>query len=402
MGKKIPPRKLSVVVNSRRPSKGLVVLYDATSTLQDQLRLAGEVPDYSSSLPFSQTFSVCNLEDEELALAYKIQPVRKLPPLPILPEENGEDEAKKYEEEAKKDEEDPMTFLSRGAERRWAYRNVLGIGFSFLFVFTSFLGLQNLQSSINSDGGLGLTSLAVLYVFFMLFGIVSPSVLSILGTKYSLVAGMLCFLLYTLSNFYPSWYTLVPASVIVGMGSALIWAAASSHIVEVAVIVAPKLKADKNHLISTFTGLFFLCFQIAQVPGNLASSLILFPYGGLNRTVSDSKEHNSSATDYCQQSTAAGQEFEAQYLYILCAVYSLCVCVGILFSVFMITHLGTNKAFFSSTRKFELFVKEPLLDLFKVLRNYKMVLIAPISIFNGLEQSFAFGTFTVSEQRLYV
>lgn len=374
MGKKIPPRKVSVVVTSRHPSKGLInpILYDPNSIqpFQERFEVASEVPgrDRSSSLHFSQALQECY----------------ELPHLPPSEEELEKEKADHFAEE------DPVSSSHR-ADRRWAYKNVLGISFSFFSVFAAFVSLQNLQSSINSDGGLGLTTLAVLYFFFVSSGFVSPSALKILGTKYSLLAGFFCFLVYIFANFYPSWYTLVPASVVAGVGSALVWAAANTHIVEVAVLVAPKLEVDKNHLIGIYTGIFFCFVQMSQIPGNLASSLILFPYSGLNRTV------NSSITGSCQHSTdAGGGEFEVQYLYILCAILSLFGFVGILFAALTVNHFRTDKAFLSSTRRFELFFKLPLIELLKVMKNYKMLLIAPISIFNGLELSFAFGTLTVS------
>ena len=286
--------------------------------------------------------------------------------------------------------ESKSVIIRPGTEKRWAYKNVLGCGLSFLFIFTAFLGLQSLQSSINFEGSLGTASLVVLYVFFVLVGFVSPSILRILGTKYSLVAGFICHIFYTLANFYPSWYTLIPSSVAVGAASPLIWAAVNSHLVEVALLVAPRLKVDQNHLISTYTGIFFCFVQVGHIPGNLASSLILFPYG--NSTLDDSQTCDATG----------GRDFELKFLYILCSVYTLSVVIGIVFAVLLISHLKpTISAFLSSNQKFKEFFKEPFLELLRVLKDIKMVLIAPISIFNGLEQAFAFGTFTVSAHGHY-
>lgn len=370
MGKK--KRKLSVLSSSRRPSKGSASPDDLNrvSLHSVEFEPQGVVsPSYFSNSDFSQALH--DLSEE--GLAYKLQPPTSKLPRPPL-------------EEDPKDS--PKEASSRGFGRSWAYKNVLGVGLSFLFIFTAFLGLQNLQSSINSSGGLGLANLTILYVFFTLFGFFSPGVLKILGTKYSMLVGHICFLLYTFANFYPSWYLLVPASVMTGMASALIWSAASSHIVEVAVIVAPKLNKDRDHLISLFTGIFFCCFQLSQIPGNLASSLILFPYGGLNTSI----EGNLSG---CMHSTASQDDFDQQkYLYVLYSVYSVSVFMGILCCVVMVNQLHENVGFFSSKCKFEVFFKAPLVDLLNVMKDCKMLLLVPAAIFTGLEQAFAFGTFT--------
>lgn len=374
MGKKLPPRKVSVVVTSRHPSKGLInpIVYNSQPS---QEGVACVVPGRDPSSPHHFSQALHELKDED-------QVCYKLPHLPP-----SEEELEKGEE----DHDQDGLSSSHGADRRWAYKNVFGVCLSALFVFAAFFSLQNLQSSINSDGGLGLTNLAILYLFFVSSGFISPSVLKILGTKYSLLAGFSCFLVYTFANFFPSWYTLVPASVGAGVGSALVWAAANTHIVNVAVLIAPKLGVEKNHLISIYTGLFFCFVQTSQIPGNLASSLILFPYSDSNSTV------NSSTTGSCQHSTdASGGEFELQYWYILCAILSLFGFMGILFAALMVDNLGTDKAFMSSKRRFEVFFKAPLIELLRVMKNYKMLLIAPVSVFNGLELSFAFGTLTVS------
>ena len=377
MGKKLPPRKVSVL-SDRRHSKDLVSPDDRNnvhSPIQEEFEPRGEVPPSCFPNPdFSQALH--NLSDE--GLAYKLQhPTAKVPHPPL-------------EEDPVPQQEGPKESLptgpapSRGLGRRWAYKNVFGVGLSFLFLFTAFMGLQNLQSSINSSGGIGLTNLVILYVFFVLFGFFSPGVLKILGTKYSMLVGLICFLLYTFANFYPSWYLLVPASVLTGMASALLWSAASSHIVEVAVIVSPKLSKDKDHLISLFTGIFFCCFQISQIPGNLASSLVLFPYGGLN----------TSNLSGCMHSATSQDDFNHKYLYVLYSVYSVSVFVGILCCVVMVNQLHENIGFFSSEHKFEVFFKAPLVDLLRIMKESKMMLLIPAAVFTGLQQAFAFGTFT--------
>jgi hypothetical protein len=44
------------------------------------------------------------------------------------------------------------------------FKNLLVIGFSWMFLFTAYQSMANLQSSINSDAGLGTASLSTIYV----------------------------------------------------------------------------------------------------------------------------------------------------------------------------------------------------------------------------------------------
>lgn len=289
--------------------------------------------------------------------------------------------------------QNPLT-RTRKQTKRWTYKNVYGLGVSFFIVFTAFIGLQNLQSSINSSGGLGLASLAVVYSFFIISGFVTPSILKLFGTKYSLLIGWLCHLQYTIANYYPSWYTLIPSSAIIGFGSGPIWAAASSHFVEIAILVAPKLDKDKAYLISKFTGILFFFFQCSQIPGNLASSLILFPYNKDEMPLNETG-HAENATNFERDSCDINEStFDRKFLYILVSLYAIFIVVGIIVLLVFVDHLPLDNSFFSTKKKVEVYLKEPLHEIFLVFKDIKMILLAPMSIVNGLEQSFAFGTFT--------
>ena len=102
-------------------------------------------------------------------------------------------------------------------EKRKITKNVYIISFGFLFLFTAFQSLQNLQSSLNKVEGLGLASLSVIYGALILSCIfVPPFVIGRLGCKWTLVLSMTGYVLYTVSNYYARWGTLIPASIIIG------------------------------------------------------------------------------------------------------------------------------------------------------------------------------------------
>ena len=283
--------------------------------------------------------------------------------------------------------------------KRWAYKNVYGLSVAYVVLFTAFIGLQNLQSSINSAGGLGLVTLSLLYAMFIAAGFVTPGFLKLFGTKYSLLFGFICHLIYTLANYYPSWYTLVPGSILIGFASAPIWAAASTHLAEVAVTVAPSLRKKQDYLISKFTGIFFFFFQFSQVPGNLASSLILFPYSEESvdiNSVTNSNVLSVNLTNFedGECNNLDSTSFDVKFLYILVSVYVGFIVTSIALLLIFVDRLPSNNRFFSTEKKFELYLKNPLIELLKVLKDVKMLLIAPMVVFNGMELAFAFGSFT--------
>ena len=120
----------------------------------------------------------------------------------LVPEEN---EAEKISPEERKKQKRKIT------------KNVYIISLGFLFLFTAFQSLQNLQSSLNKDEGLGLASLSVIYGALILSCIfVPPFMIGRLGCKWTLVLSMIGYVLYTVSNYYARWGTLIPASIIIG------------------------------------------------------------------------------------------------------------------------------------------------------------------------------------------
>ena len=276
--------------------------------------------------------------------------------------------------------------------KRWMYKNAVGLGLGFLFVFSAFNGLQNLQSSLHSEGGLGLASLAIVYVVFILSCFISPGVIKVLGTKYALLGGFFFHLLYTTANYYPSWYTLVPASLIIGIGSGPIWTAGSAHLVKVAVLSAPKLGLDQNLVISNLVSIFFFFFRMSQIPGNLASSLIFFPYSVGNETT-DYKNSSTSDKDLCEKKD--DRVLDSLYLYILVSVYFIMISIGIIIHCTLVSHLPVERERNLSGKKWcKVYLKNPVVDIFKIMTNYKLILVVPLAVATGLELSFAYGTFT--------
>eukprot|EP00731_Ephydatia_muelleri_P023291 Em0015g874a len=191
---------------------------------------------------------------------------------------------------------------------------------------------------------------------------------------------MVCHFIYVASNYYPDWYTLIPSSVLLGFASAPIGAAASVHLIDIAVKTAPALKETQQNLIGQFTAIQFLFFPLSQIPGNLASSLILL-YSESNVT-RDNCTANLSAT-----------VIERKYFYILISVF-------LLFDITAITTLALTVdrlprvPFISTNDKCRVFLLTPLTETFRALRNWKIHFVSFMFLMIGLEQSFIFGTFT--------
>ncbi|XP_066286421.1 protein unc-93 homolog A-like isoform X1 [Branchiostoma lanceolatum] len=154
--------------------------------------------------------------------------------------------------------------------------NLLIQCFGFLLLFTAYQSLQNLQSSINRARNLGLTSLAVLYGSLIPAGpFLAPVAMRYFGLKWTITGSMVTYMIFTIANYWSEFYTVIPASVLLGVGAACLWAANGAYLTRLATRYALVTGQDKAATISLFFGIFFGIFQTSQIWGNLISSLVL-------------------------------------------------------------------------------------------------------------------------------
>ncbi|XP_008686685.2 protein unc-93 homolog A isoform X2 [Ursus maritimus] len=154
-------------------------------------------------------------------------------------------------------------------------KNVLVVSFGFLLLFTAYGGLQSLQSSLYSEEGLGVTALSTLYGGVLLSSMFLPPLLiKKFGCKWTIVISMCCYVAFSLGNFYASWYTLIPTSILLGLGAAPLWSAQCTYLTIMGNTQAEKVGKVGRDVVNQYFGIFFLIFQSSGVWGNLISSLV--------------------------------------------------------------------------------------------------------------------------------
>ncbi|PVD37677.1 hypothetical protein C0Q70_00276 [Pomacea canaliculata] len=160
------------------------------------------------------------------------------------------------------------------------------VSLSFLFVYTANLAIQNLQSSLNQAEGLGITSLAALYGAIIVCGTMSPLVIRLLGAKRTLLLAWVFHALYTLSNFYPTFPTLLTSSLLLGAIAGPMWTAQGLFISESGLAYAQSHQMEPHEALSKFSGIFFACYEATQITGSLITSLVLMRgnYSEVNNT----------------------------------------------------------------------------------------------------------------------
>ena len=162
------------------------------------------------------------------------------------------------------------------AHAKWRYRkNLVVLSLSFILVFSAFRSIQNLQSSLNAGGKLGIIAMGFVHGTMFLTCLFAPVLINKLTSKWTIVLGLLFYLFWIAANFYPRFYTLIPTSIGVGFGQSLAWGAQVTYIQKLAVDYAHVSKELTQQELFKFNGVFLACFQTSHVWGNLVSSLML-------------------------------------------------------------------------------------------------------------------------------
>ncbi|XP_009272523.1 PREDICTED: protein unc-93 homolog A isoform X2 [Aptenodytes forsteri] len=235
-------------------------------------------------------------------------------------------------------------------------KNVLVISFGFLLLFTAYGGLQSLQSSLHSEEGLGVASLSVVYAALILSSMFLPPILiKKLGCKWTITGSMCCYIAFSLGNFYASWYTLIPTSVILGLGGAPLWSAKCTYLTIAGNSYAEKAGKNGKDIINQYFGVFFLIFQSSGIWGNLISSLI-----------------------FSQASNKAS---------------------GVLAVLLIVIFLDQIKSDQAETEKEVLETPSfcsTFLATFQHLKDKRQCLLIPLTMYSGFEQGFLSGDYTKS------
>ncbi len=275
-----------------------------------------------------------------------------------------------------------------------AYKNLFGLCASFMCCFGAFLGILNLQSSMNSSGGLGLTSNSILYATFVLCATYFPLYVRTVGNKLALITGYFGFLLYSICNYYPDWYTLSIGSVILGICTGPVWVGMYSHATMTATKYSTALKEKPANAIALFTGWIAAATKLSRITGSLVSSIVLATIKTSN-TTNGSTPHDNHSSLACDNTEA--QHLEKSYLYyILVSVYVAYGITGIIITILTIDEyevIGRPTIRRITLRNcLDLFIN-PIINVLKVFFSPYMLLLFPVCIFDGLMLAFSGGTF---------
>ncbi|AWP20367.1 putative protein unc-93 -like A-like [Scophthalmus maximus] len=277
------------------------------------------------------------------------------------------------------------------------FKNILVVSIGFLFLFTAYGGLQSLQSSLNAEDGMGVVSLSVIYASIIVSSMFLPPIMiKNLGCKWTIVVSMACYVSYSFGNLYPGWYTLIPTSVVLGLGGSPLWSAKCTYLT----ISGNKQAASDGKkgpdVINQYFGIFFFIFQSSTVWGNLMSSLI-FGQDSNIAVIPEEQLMYCGAADCGLNSsvnaTASASARPAQTL-----VWTLVGCyIGVGLLAMLIVAVFLENIDQEQTSEFR-GNREPFchtfLATFRLLRDWRLLTLVPLTVYSGFEQSFLSGEYT--------
>ncbi|XP_046330267.2 protein unc-93 homolog A-like [Haliotis rufescens] len=266
-------------------------------------------------------------------------------------------------------------------------RNCLILASVFLAAFTAYHALQNLQSSLNEEHDLGVFSLSAVYGAFVFSGILAPTVIRYFGIKRCIILSWVCHLIYTISNFYPAFYTLIPSSLLLGGISGFLWTSQSTYITACSYSLAKRTSQETYVVLSKLTGMFYCIFQTTQIPGNLVSSLIL-----KQGTYDNVTTQAVCGADYCPLSTNGTDISTPDHgvVDILLGIFITCDVLALVITLCFLSPLP------KSVWIAEASLKDSLSSFFVTLFTTKFIFLVPLLLYMAVVGAFFFGDYTRS------
>ncbi|CAH1267948.1 UNC93A [Branchiostoma lanceolatum] len=305
--------------------------------------------------------------------------------------------------------EEEFTQSSQPTSTKRIWKNLIALSLVFMVNWTAFEAIQNLQSTLNSEAGLGVVSLSCVYASMVLSCLYAPLLIHKVGScKWTIVVCIFGHVLYTGSNFYPSWFTLIPSSILLGSISGPIWTAQITYLTSSAHQYAKAAQhTSPKGDISKFNGVFYFIFEMAGISGNLISSLVLskgrqdigkgefcgaMDCGTESNWTSDYDVTNSSTYSVMSyNSTGLPDDRQQVIAYTLFGVFLVCNILAALIAWLCLDKDVKNS---EKTSAESIQVSQLLLRTVRVFKDIDYVLLMPLVVIIGMAEAIVAGEIT--------
>jgi len=312
-----------------------------------------------------------------------------------------------------------------------AYKNIIVLGLSFMFVHTAFVSILSLQSIMNTEGGIGVVSISCIYATTVISCLLAPLIINTITTKWTMICAFVLFIGYFAGNFYPSKFLLIPLGLLLGLLGGPLMAAQMTYVTTIALTYANHaLILDQESVVNKFMGIFCAFYRSSYIWGNLITTLVLSNNQTLHvevdndiyQTISTTNftalylsPQNTSVFRHCGSLTCEVNqilkkdevydigynpythetEIPENIKFMLLGIYLGC---GVMAVALLIALLDGNVGSKRINKDLRITMKELFLSTIKMLKDSRCQLLIPLVLFVGLEQGFIFGDFTKVSQ----
>ncbi|KAG6437410.1 hypothetical protein SASPL_102326 [Salvia splendens] len=264
------------------------------------------------------------------------------------------------------DEESPLVAEQAPSQPLNHRRDVYLLCWAFLLIFLAYGAVQNLESTINTEGDMGTISLGILYVSFAIFSLVASMVVKKMGSKNALILGTTGYWLFIAANLKPSWYTMVPASLYMGFAASIIWVGQGTYLTSTATSHANDYKLHEGTVIGKFNGEFWGMFACHQLVGNLVTLALL----------RDEEGGTTSGTT------------------LLLIVFLISMTLGTILMCFLSKRNSKDERLEDSVNTVSSSVGSLLSSMLNLLFDKRILLVIPLIAYSGLQQAFVWAEYT--------
>lgn len=274
-------------------------------------------------------------------------------------------------------------------------KNLILVSGGIMLLFSAFMALTNLQSTMNSAGNLGVVSQSIIYGTFLVGSLFLPKiVIKKLGCKLTLVISMLAYIPYMLANIYPAPATLLFTAALAGIAASTLHSSTNTYINQLSFRYAKGNLKKASLSSSMFFGIYHTFFQSNQIWGNLVSFYVFKPTGYSNLSTTDYLTANgtnlSCGAKFCGGLFAAEQNVSDEQRYILVGIFcGLAVMAVILISFFMDVLKSHNQE-----KNDKEMLLQNLVATFKQMMKTDQLLLVAFTMFNGLTPGFLFSDYS--------
>lgn len=160
-------------------------------------------------------------------------------------------------------------------KRKMIIKTMVTLCAASFFSTVGHIPMQVILTSTQCPATLAHASLSVLYASFAVSSQLSHITLRYLSPKVSLLCGIASHFVFNFANLYPSYETLIPASVISGVGNSVLWHAQWNLVSSLALRYSFVESKDLQPPILNFHSVFAVVHEAAFLTGNILTSSIL-------------------------------------------------------------------------------------------------------------------------------